>query len=154
MGWKRVTVMDQRVRFIAEYLKSYFPFNELCDGFNISRKTGYKWVERYEQGDRKASQTNHDVPIPVPMKLITRSLRPSCRHGGSIPRGGRRSSSRSLLPVIPISPQSQRQPISSNEEALSPAGREDSGENTPDARRPSHKSPTISGVPTTRVTLR
>jgi len=27
MGWKGVTVMDQRVRFIAEYLKGYFPFN-------------------------------------------------------------------------------------------------------------------------------
>ena len=30
MGWKGVTIMDQRVRFIAEYLKEYFPFNELC----------------------------------------------------------------------------------------------------------------------------
>jgi len=48
MGWKGVTVMDQRVRFIAEYLKGYFPFNELCLQFSISRKTGYKWVERYE----------------------------------------------------------------------------------------------------------
>jgi hypothetical protein len=42
MGWEAVTVMDQRVRFIAEYLKGYFPFNELCGQFNISRKTGYK----------------------------------------------------------------------------------------------------------------
>ena len=50
MGWKGVTVMDQRVRFIAEYLEGYFPFNELCLQFSISRKTGYKWVERYEQG--------------------------------------------------------------------------------------------------------
>lgn len=48
MGWKGVTVMDQRVRFIAEYLKGYFPFNEVCLQFSISRKTGYKWVERYE----------------------------------------------------------------------------------------------------------
>jgi transposase InsO family protein len=42
--------MDQRVRFIAEYLKGYFAFNELCLQFSISRKTGYKWVERYEEG--------------------------------------------------------------------------------------------------------
>ena len=27
MGWKGVTVMDQRIHFIAEYLKGYFPFN-------------------------------------------------------------------------------------------------------------------------------
>ena len=49
MGWKGVTVMDQRVRFIAEHLKGYFPFNELCFQFSISRKTGYKWVQRYEE---------------------------------------------------------------------------------------------------------
>jgi transposase-like protein len=48
MSWKGVTVMDQRIRFIAEYLEGYFPFNELCIQFSISRKTGYKWVQRYE----------------------------------------------------------------------------------------------------------
>lgn len=30
MGWRGVTVMDQRIRFIAEYLEGYFSFNELC----------------------------------------------------------------------------------------------------------------------------
>ncbi len=29
MGWKGVTVMEQRVRFTAEYLKGYFPFNKI-----------------------------------------------------------------------------------------------------------------------------
>ena len=67
MGWKGVTVMDQRVRFIAEYLKGYFPFNELCLQFTISRKTGYKWVERYEHGG--------------PEGLADRSRRPqTCPH--------------------------------------------------------------------------
>ncbi len=37
MGWKGVTIMDQRVRFIAEYLKEYFPFNELCGQFHVRR---------------------------------------------------------------------------------------------------------------------
>jgi transposase InsO family protein len=41
--------MDQRVRFISEYLKGYFPFSELCIQFSISRKTGYKWVQGYEE---------------------------------------------------------------------------------------------------------
>jgi putative transposase len=48
MGFKGVTVMDQRVCFIAEYLKGYFPFNELCLQFSISRKTGYKWGQAVE----------------------------------------------------------------------------------------------------------
>jgi hypothetical protein len=42
MGWKGVPVMDQRVRFIAEYLKDYFPFNEPGLQFTISRKTCYR----------------------------------------------------------------------------------------------------------------
>src|SRR3990172_2219212 len=37
MSWKGVTVMDQRVRFISEYLNAYFPFIELCKQFEISR---------------------------------------------------------------------------------------------------------------------
>jgi Integrase core domain. len=49
MSWEGVTVMDQRVRFIGEYLKGYFPFSELCIQFSISRKTGYKWVQRYAE---------------------------------------------------------------------------------------------------------
>lgn len=47
MSWKGVTIMDQRVRFISEYLNGYFPFSELCRQFSISRKTGYKWARRY-----------------------------------------------------------------------------------------------------------
>lgn len=39
MGWKGVTVMGQRVIFISEYLNGYFPVNEICDQFSISRKT-------------------------------------------------------------------------------------------------------------------
>ncbi|OPY70537.1 MAG: hypothetical protein A4E63_01691 [Syntrophorhabdus sp. PtaU1.Bin050] len=53
MGWKGVTVMDQRVRFIAEYLEGYFPFNELCLQFNIirrvSRNSGIRWSSRRVQ---------------------------------------------------------------------------------------------------------
>jgi transposase-like protein len=49
MGLEGVTIMDQRVRSIGEYLRGYVPFKELCLQFSISRKTGYKWVDRYEQ---------------------------------------------------------------------------------------------------------
>ena len=41
--------MDQRVRFVSEYLKAYFPITELCAQFEISRKTGYKWLRRYKE---------------------------------------------------------------------------------------------------------
>jgi len=42
--------MNERIKFIAKYLEAEDSFTELCRGYGISRKTGYKWVERYESG--------------------------------------------------------------------------------------------------------
>lgn len=49
MAWKGVTVMDQRIRFISEYLEGYFKIAEICRQFDISRKTGHKWIGRYKE---------------------------------------------------------------------------------------------------------
>jgi transposase InsO family protein len=66
MGWEGVTVMDQRVRFIAEYLNEFFPVNELCLQFNISRKTGYKWIKRYEEYGSKGLYDQSRRPNSCP----------------------------------------------------------------------------------------
>jgi transposase InsO family protein len=39
--------MDQRTQFIADYLRESLSVTELCDLYNVSRKTGYKWIDRY-----------------------------------------------------------------------------------------------------------
>ena len=49
MSWKETCVMDEKVRFIVECNESEESFAELCRRFGISRKTGYKWIERYQQ---------------------------------------------------------------------------------------------------------
>lgn len=43
--------MDQRVAFIADWLRDEWTMTELAARYGISRKTGYKWISRYE-GDR------------------------------------------------------------------------------------------------------
>ena len=48
MPWKKTDFMNERVKFIATFLERTKTFSELCEEFEISRKTGYKWVERYE----------------------------------------------------------------------------------------------------------
>ena len=40
--------MDQRVAFIAEWLRDEWTMTELAERYGISRKTAYKWVDRYE----------------------------------------------------------------------------------------------------------
>jgi putative transposase len=40
--------MDQRVAFIADWLRDDWTMTELAERYAISRKTAYKWVGRYE----------------------------------------------------------------------------------------------------------
>jgi transposase InsO family protein len=39
--------MDQRVAFIADWLRDEWTMTELAERYQISRKTAYKWVDRY-----------------------------------------------------------------------------------------------------------
>src|SRR6201993_3597738 len=48
MPWKERSVMDERMRFVVR-LKDGETMASLCREFGISRKTGYKIFERYEQ---------------------------------------------------------------------------------------------------------
>jgi putative transposase len=49
MPWMETCPMDQRMAFIADWLRDEGTMTALAERFGISRKTGYKWVERYEQ---------------------------------------------------------------------------------------------------------
>ena len=47
MPWRESCAMDERIRFIADYNSGSWTMTEVCDRHAISRKTGYKWLERY-----------------------------------------------------------------------------------------------------------
>src|SRR3989442_310219 len=49
MPWKECAPMDEKLLFIADHLRGGAPLSELCRRYGISRKTAYKWVERYRQ---------------------------------------------------------------------------------------------------------
>lgn len=49
MAWRKVLPMDERVRFVLEVEEGEGNFTELCEAYGISRKTGYKWWDRYEE---------------------------------------------------------------------------------------------------------
>ena len=48
MPWKESSVIDERMRFVIR-LKDGESMASLCREFGISRKTGYKILDRYEQ---------------------------------------------------------------------------------------------------------
>ena len=68
MPWKDKTVEELRKEF-AEAAKHCKSLSALCREFNITRKTGYKWMERYAL-DGNMSDRSH-APFHVPGKTPT-----------------------------------------------------------------------------------
>lgn len=48
MPWKEMSPVTERMRFILDVQKDLFSIAELADRYEISRKTAYKWIERYD----------------------------------------------------------------------------------------------------------
>jgi len=69
MPWKETCAMKERCLMIAELRKGEVSMAELCRRYGISRKTGYKWLERFEdesfEGLRDRSHAPHDCPHRV-----------------------------------------------------------------------------------------
>jgi transposase InsO family protein len=70
MPWKEICSMDERMSFLTQVNESEESFAALCRRFGISRKTGYKWVERYEEcgaaglSDRRPLASGHPAQVP------------------------------------------------------------------------------------------
>jgi transposase InsO family protein len=67
--------MDQRREFIVDYHRGLWSVRELCSRAGISRKTGYKWIERYERegpsGLADRSRRPHTSPLATPDPIVT-----------------------------------------------------------------------------------
>jgi putative transposase len=70
MPWRQMSPMDQKTQFIADYLRDSLSIIELCQLYGISRKTAYKWIDRYlkygpcglDERSRKPSNCPHQTP--------------------------------------------------------------------------------------------
>ncbi len=69
MPWTETCVMEQRAKFIIDVLEGSYSMTELCEYYGISRKSGYKWIQRYEQGGfdaiRDLSRAPHCHPHQI-----------------------------------------------------------------------------------------
>jgi transposase-like protein len=76
MPWEQSAPMDQKTQFVSEYLRDTISFTELCDRYGISRKTGYKWIDRYQAegpaGLADRSRRPHSSPDETPEPLRNR----------------------------------------------------------------------------------
>lgn len=78
MPWSQTSPMDQRTQFIADYLREVLSVSELCDLYGVSRKTAYKWIDRYlrqgpaglEERSRRPQSSPNRTPDEVTQALL------------------------------------------------------------------------------------
>lgn len=69
MSWKETCPMKERIKFILAYEANSLPFSDLCLEFQISRKTGYKWINRYISEGFQGLENQSRAPLHHPNQL-------------------------------------------------------------------------------------
>jgi len=82
--------MSERVKFIAAYLEREASFSDLCLDFGISRKTGYKWVRRYQAEGVTALEEISRAPHAHPNAIASDIVQSIVAIRGQHPRWGPR----------------------------------------------------------------
>ena len=88
MPWKESSVMDERMRFVVR-LKDGESMASLCREFGISRKTGYKILDRYEQcgveglSDRARRPHRYANQLPAPVEAAIVAAKREKPHWGA-----------------------------------------------------------------------
>ena len=60
------SAVEQRVQFVWDFTSGQWAMTELCERYDITRPTGYKWIDRYrgagEAGLAERSRAPHACP--------------------------------------------------------------------------------------------
>ena len=104
--WRNTAPLDQRTQFIADHRRETQTITELCDRYGVSRKTAYKWIDRYLRlgpaGLEERSRRPHRAPNQTADEIVAAILQrsaTSCVGTGSAPRVARAAAS-----AIPAGP--------------------------------------------------
>lgn len=83
MPWKETCAMDQRVQMISDWLSDEYSITELSRMYEVSRKTIYQWIGRYqmegpsglEERSRAPKSHPHTIPRQIAREIIAAKLR-------------------------------------------------------------------------------
>jgi putative transposase len=70
MSWRVISMKEERKKFVEEALdlKRAISFEDLCENYNISPKTGYKWVHRFQKNGENGLEDLSRAPLTQPTK--------------------------------------------------------------------------------------
>lgn len=78
MAWELKKVEDQRKQLVDLYFESDSSMSELCRKFGISRKTGYKWIHRFNEkgveGLKDLSKAPKNPQTIYPKQVIQKAI--------------------------------------------------------------------------------
>lgn len=84
MTWKETEPVEQRKEFVRMYLKRRYEMTRLCALFEISRKTGYRTIARFEEagweGLKDRSSAPHSHPNATDPSMAERIIKAKKRH--------------------------------------------------------------------------
>jgi len=83
MPWKETCAMDQKIQMIGDYKSGDYTISELARVYEVSRKTIYKWVGRYEMTGpsgleelpRAPKRHANATPQEVAIEIVATKLR-------------------------------------------------------------------------------
>src|SRR5262245_65103406 len=69
MPWMETSPMEQREGFIRDHQLNVYRMSELCARYDISRKTGYKWLARFHDEGRRGLSDRSRAPHGCPHRM-------------------------------------------------------------------------------------
>lgn len=96
MPWQELSPVNLRMRFVTDWQRDCWTMTELCAEYQISRKTGYKWLKRHDTsgptGLHDRASRPHHSPQATDAALVAALVAVRQRH----PRWG----AKKLLAVV------------------------------------------------------
>jgi len=84
MPWKETRVMDQKIQMIGKWLSGEYSITELSRMYEVSRKTLYRWIERYDSdqcsGLQERSRRPLVMPRATPVEMVAEILAAKSQH--------------------------------------------------------------------------
>src|SRR3984957_3592900 len=127
MPWLETAPMEQRERFIRDHQLALYTMAELSARYGISRKTGYKWLDRFDEGGRDGLGDRSRAPLRCPHKISDEGATLILRGPSAAPGRGARQA-----PGLPrAAPPSHRSP--GRQYGGGPPGAQGAGQEAPPA---------------------
>src|SRR5262245_51238219 len=69
MPWTETAPMNERMRFVTDWERELYSMVDLCARYGVSRKTGYKWLGRFERAGVEGLCDQSRAPRHCPHRI-------------------------------------------------------------------------------------